>query len=274
MISTLIHEVFNMPVWYLFTWFYARIVNFNLVALSALSVFTTCVGIVFLFLCGCKLHGKIFGAIAATICAISIFFYGNNLLSQIRPYGFVFMFSTMVLYFYLANKKKLFFTFLTILCLTHWCSAFMALFYAILSTKNIKNLSMYFIPFVPMFIWAIICLSFGHVTKYWTEPQWIYEFSPTLSSIFGFEITGGAFGYFIVAIYFALFISGAIFARGKMKIVSFAVLFYYFSVLLVSVIGPICLYWVRYFTLLLPHFYLVIAFGFYKGVLYASRIRS
>jgi len=57
MIFALARDVFNMPIYYLFMWFWARIVNYNNVGLMIPSVVASIIGVIFVFHAAKKIGG-------------------------------------------------------------------------------------------------------------------------------------------------------------------------------------------------------------------------
>jgi len=275
MLISLARDVFNMPIYYLFMWVWVRIFGFGNFAMIFPSIATTICGAVFMVLIAQKISG---GGALKYIFLILIFsslFLWVYIIITIRPYGFVFLFSSATFYFWTTKRRKMFILFLTLSILTHWCFAFLALFYALLDIRK-REILHYSIPFLLLLIWTTFCATQGNSgTRVYgfdnESPTTAENFFAPISEMFGFNIKGRPpwkYGFLYGTISLFLFVVGCVFSRGYVRLSAFACLFFWVVVLLSSFIMPASLYRARYFAVILPQVIIVMGFGLYKILIF------
>jgi len=282
MISKLATDVWNMPAYYLPMWFWARLVGFNAVGLAIPSIVACVIGIIFIAKCGHKIGGWPLAIASAVACLCTITIPYHTTL--IRPYGFLFMLSALTMYFWLNKKQKPFFIFATLLILTHWVGCFLVAFYALTEIKQWKKLFWYTIPFTLLIVWIAYCFSMGQLKMLdsvdWTSrPTWKNFLFPCgelfdyrryhFSGYIGSQQIGFYHYHWQNLIFVAFFLVGCCSARGKVLLIVASCFFVYTGLVVFSLIMPWSLFASRYFFVILPQVYLLIAFGFWKLCCYA-----
>jgi len=283
MIYELTRATYNMPIYYIFMWFWTRIFGLSVPMLLLPSMIAGLIGIVFITKVAEKLGGIKCGIAVCLLCVTSSLVMRMNMW-EVRPYSFVFCFSAMALYYYFYRNnlkdKILFSCVLVALILTHWVASIVILFYGtfelikiIKQRKNILELWVYIVPCVLFLIWAAFCLKNSIIgdIKYWLSNYTIsYRLFFPFEYLFDYKIYRMSISLVAQRLYFnyvllLLFICGCVFAvlKKQFRTICLCLLFVWVGVLIIDAFGT-SIYHTRYFHALLPHILIVSGFGLYQ----------
>ena len=263
-------DIYNLPLYALFLFFSYRIFNYTEFSLIIPGIVFSIIGIYFLL----KILRKFFGRFIPCLILLLI-------LWEVRCYGLLFMLSNILTYVYINRienesiKNIVIYGIIgTLLAYTHWFGGILIFLYFIgdvylyIKKKiNIKCILSYviidclFIPWIILIILNIV----NDISHFWITVPNIDDIILTINSLLGIEFTP--------KLYFPLLIIGGIvftliFNKKKLgnrlsiehhMVFIVITLFFCIYVYSVYIYSNVSLFLTRYFVVILPHIYFIIA---------------
>ncbi len=284
------YEVYNLPLYSIFLFFSYRIFNYTKFSLLIPGMIFSIIGIIFLLKLICSYFGKKVAILISILIVCSSFFI-TNVFWEIRCYGLLFMLSSIFVYSYIQRfkdesvKNTIILGIIgTLLAFTHWFGGILILFYFLtdaylflrkrISIKCFLSYLMIALFFIPWII-LIILYRIVDISTFWLAIPKLINILTSTSYLFGF---GNNYDIAFNNLYFSIFFILAIvliFIFDKKKIsdkfnISYHIVFIFlgilFSIYLYScyINTNVSLFNCRYFIVILPHGYFILASLFYK----------
>ncbi|MCI9434388.1 MAG: glycosyltransferase family 39 protein [Bacilli bacterium] len=284
------YEVYNLPLYSIFLFFFYRIFNYTKFSLLIPGMIFSIIGVIFLLRLIRNYFGKKVVILIAILIVCSSFFI-TNIFWEIRCYGLLFMLSSIFVYSYIRRLGKENIKSIIILGIigiflsfTHWFGGILILLYFLTDVYlflrkriNIKCFLSYFmiaIFFIPWII-LIILNRIVDISTFWLDIPNLLNIITSISYIFGF---GNNYHITFEILYFIIFFLLAfilIFVFDKNKLSDKLNIHYHMILIFLGLVFTIYFYSVyvnpkvslfncRYFIVILPHGYFILASLFYK----------
>ena len=276
------YDVTNLPLYYMLMYFSYRILNYSFLSLILPGIIFSIIGILFLL----KIIKKMFGNITSLIILCLIVFSGffiSNILWEVRCYGLLFMLSSMFIYFYIRRlENENYFNIIIYgliglaLAYTHWFGGILILFYFLtdlylflkhrIKFKCILSYILIAILFLP-WIYLLVNNIMIDLSSFWPSVPTLDTIVYTINNLLGIKTNYLFFIIFLLAIVILIvkFIK-----RKNINFNKLDLTFNMFLSIVFIVIGTyiysvyICskrsLFVERYFIVILPAIYIIIAY--------------
>ena len=182
---------YNLPLYYMILKCFFDVFHYNEFMLLLPSTVMAFIGVYYIYKTSKKFFKTDFSVLTIIVTLSSLFFF-RQIAVSIRPYGLLFMLSSLSFYLYLnklenhtlSNNIKYILS-IILLLFTHWYGAIVVFFYGItdlyllLKRKlEFKYFILYIIPFISIVLWFVYILNthINNISQYWAE-------NPTIISV-------------------------------------------------------------------------------------------